>query len=423
MKSANLRSAALSGAVLIAMALPAGGGHAQSLPLGAELAPLIALARAQHPEVAAAALEADMVAARASAADSLPDPMFRAEFNDSMRGDDLWPNRLGSRTYMVEQAFPLGGKRDLRRAVALGEQAEADGRRRSVAEDLVLRVKTAQARRYGAAAALRLLEQQQALLRRTGEAVDRAYAQGRIGQEAALAARLDLSRQAIEIARLEGERMRLDARLNGLLGRDAATPLAPAAGFAPVPPQIELDPDSLLVLARERSPDLAQLDARIGRTTQQRRLADAEWVPDVSIGVGIVEEDVRVRAYEAVVAFNIPLRWGLRDASAAAATAGAAAARARRSAIELDIAARLREAVADLAAARRIEALVVQQSLPQARAGVEALSRGLEQGGGRFADVLQAQAKLRDLELERLKAQVEQRVALAEIERLIGSEL
>lgn len=91
--------------------------------LGSELSLLLATARSQHPDIAVAALERDMAVARASAADSLADPIFRVEFNDNTRSSGLLPDQLGYRKYMLEQSFPLGGKRELRRSVADADTA------------------------------------------------------------------------------------------------------------------------------------------------------------------------------------------------------------------------------------------------------------------------------------------------------------
>src|SRR3546814_3078605 len=82
----------------------------------------------------------------------------------------------------------------------------------------------------------------------------------------------------------------------------------------------------------------------------------------VSLVERAVEEDGRPRAYEGIVSFNIPLRWGLRDARQAEATAETSAARARRTATDLDLAAGLREALAALATQRRIEILLMRQA-------------------------------------------------------------
>src|SRR3546814_20408543 len=95
-----------------------------------------------------------------------------------------------------------------------------------------------------------------------------------------------------------------------------------------------------------------------------------------------MEEDLGVRSYEAVIAVNIPLRWGLREAGQAAASAEAAAARTKRSAIALDIAARLHESVAGLAAQITTERLLTERALPDDRDTCEAILRRAARGIG-----------------------------------------
>ena len=408
--------------VVSLLVLWAGNAQAQ-ITFGADLGAMIGHARNQHPEVVAASLETEALAARATGSDSLPDPMFQVEFKDLTRGRGIAPNDAGNRTYMVAQQFPLGGKRDLRRAIANSDTAEADARRRTMAEDLVMRVKSVHAQRFATTAGIRLLQEQRVLLNRVVEATDRAYEQGRLGQDAPLMARLSLSRQDVEIERLEGDRRRYDARLTALLGLDDGVQLAAPRSFAPIPPMDGVDAGSLLVLARERSPELLQQDTRINRGEQQIRLADAEWVPDITLGAGVMEESLGVRGYEALVSVNIPLRWGLRDAKRGEAVAEASAARAKRQAVELALAGRLREGLAMLAAQKRVEVLLTRQTLPQAQATMEAALRAVEQGSAPVSEVLLAQNRLLEVELERLNIQAEQRMTLAEIERAVGGEL
>lgn len=406
------------------MLIAAAGTPAQAQPtLGGDVSLLLATARSQHPDIAIAALERDMAAARASAADSLADPTFRVEFNDNTRSSGLLPDQLGSRKYMLEQNFPLGGKRDLRRNIADADTADAQARQDQIANELVARIKAVQAQRYLAQAGLRILGDQRSLLDRTVETTDRAYAQGRGGQEGALNSRLLRNRLETEIVRLQGDIRQLDARLNGLLGRDTGARLQPPLGLAPLPKPERLQFENLMAEALDRNPQFRQLVARGSGADARRRLADADWVPDVSLGVGTIEQDFGVRAYEAYVTLNIPLRGGLRDAKKSEAIAEQSAVRVRRQAIELELASNLREALAALEAQQRIEGLSSGGILSQARAALTAQLRAYEQGSSGFADLVQAQSRLREIELDGIRAQAEQRRLLAEIERLVGGDL
>ncbi len=411
--------------VLIATAgapVPAQPALAQPA-LGAELSWLLATARSQNPDIAIAALERDMAAARASAADSLADPMFRVEFNDNTRSSGLLPDQLGFRKYMLEQSFPLGGKRGLRRSIADADTADAQARQDQAVNELVARIKTVQAQRHLAQAGLRILSEQRGLLDRTVDAADRGYAQGRTGQEAALSSRLARNRLETEIVRLQGDIRQLDARMNGLLGRDTSAILQPPLGFVPMPRPERLQFEGLIAEALDRNPQFRQLAARGAGADARRRLADADWVPDVSLGIGTIEQDLGVRAYEAYVSLNIPLRGGLRDARKNEAIAEQSAVRVRRQAIELELASNLREMLAGLEAQKRIEDLSGGSILSQARAALNAQLRAYEQGSGGFADLVQAQSRLREVELDGIRAQAEQRRLLAEIERLVGGDL
>ena len=80
---------------------------------GATADELLAVARQMSPDLAAMGLEAEAAVARADAAGSLPDPVFRGEFEEiDRRSGSLAPDRLGVIKYGIQQEFPLWGKRD-----------------------------------------------------------------------------------------------------------------------------------------------------------------------------------------------------------------------------------------------------------------------------------------------------------------------
>ena len=80
----------------------------------------------------------------------------------------------------------------------------------------------------------------------------------------------------------------------------------------------------------------------------------------------------------------------------------------------------LAEAREKLKAARSAEALVAREALPEARAGLKSIMAEYAQGRGDLAAVLESQHWVHDLELKLLQIKVDEQVALAGIERLIG---
>lgn len=101
----------------------------------------------------------------------------------------------------------------------------------------------------------------------------------------------------------------------------------------------------------------------------------------------------------------------------------ASAARARKDAALNQISAELAESLSALDAARRLENLVATALLPQADLAFQAALAGYETGRLDFATLLEAQRQLRKAKLDRLKAQAEAQLRLAEIEKLLGEEL
>ena len=83
----------------------------------------------------------------------------------------------------------------------------------------------------------------------------------------------------------------------------------------------------------------------------------------------------------------------------------------------------LGESLAGLEAARRTEALAATSLLPQAELTFQSALAGYENGKVDFATLLDAQRQILRAKQERLKAQAEAQMRLAEIERIVGEEL
>jgi outer membrane protein TolC len=99
------------------------------------------------------------------------------------------------------------------------------------------------------------------------------------------------------------------------------------------------------------------------------------------------------------------------------------AARSRQEAATVTALGELTENLAALEAARRTEALVATSLLPQAELTFQSAIAGYENGKVDFATLLDAQRQIRRAKQERLKAQTEAQMRLADIERIVGEEL
>ena len=133
------------------LALAAAPALAQPPP-GATVESLLSYARQTNPEFAVMQREAEAAAARVAPAGNLPDPTFSIELRDITRDGTssatLSPSNVGSTKYTVRQMFPWPGKRDLARAAAEASAEQSNQAARATWNELAMRIKVAQARRY-----------------------------------------------------------------------------------------------------------------------------------------------------------------------------------------------------------------------------------------------------------------------------------
>ena len=386
-------------------------------PLGATVESVLAAGHQLNPGLRAAALETSAAAAKAAGADALDDPMLSDSYQYYRN-----PNVFSGHAVMVTQAFPLWGKRDLRREAALADLDAVRGREQAARDALDERIKITFAQYYAASRALAVNREVIAVTRGMRAAGEARYAAGQGDQAAVIKALGEETAVAIEAARLAGDRAAARELLNALLARPANSPLAEPLRLRPVPAG-DLAIASLVERARE-SPALAASGAEVDAARTRAALAEKAWYPDLTVGAGpLIQTNNRPPGVAATVGLNIPLPWGKEASEQQAATAQLGAAQQRYDAALLDIQSALGEAVARLNAARQADALVARKALPEARAALKSITADYAQGRGDLATALDTQHQTHDLELKLLQLELDEQTALAAIERLIGGEL
>src|SRR6185369_16017668 len=146
--------------------------------------------------------------------------------------------------------------------------------------------------------------------------------------------------------------------------------------------------------------------------------------PDVTVGAGpLIQTNNRPVGFAATIGFNIPLSWGREASGQHEAAAQVGATQQRYEAAVREIEGALGEAVAKLRAARATEVLLQQEAMPQARAAFQTILANYSQGKGDLAAAIAAEHQEHDVDLRLLQTQLDEQVALAAIERLIGDAL
>ena len=386
--------------------------------LGATLEGLLTVSRQLSPSLRAAALDTAAAAAKAEGADALDDPMLSAGYQYYRN-----PNVFSGVAVTVTQSFPLWGKRDLRRQAALADTAAARGREQSTRDESDERIKVAFAQYYAISRQMAVNRNIVGVARRMNAAASARYGQGGGSQADIIQALSEETTAKIEIAHLEGERNAIRARIDALIARPVDAPLAEPTRL---PVRSTADPvwSVLLERARAANPILSAGGAEVEAARARQTLADKAWYPDLTIGAGpLIQTNHQPVGVAATIGFNIPVPWGREASQQREAAAQLSATQQRYDAAWLNIQGALAESVAKLQAAGSTEALLRRQALPQARATMQSLLAGYSQGKGDLAAVIAAEHRMHDVELLLLKAELDQQVELAAIERLIGGAL
>ena len=420
--SQRLRSAAL--AALLALSLP----QVRAAELGADVDSLLEHARAQSPELAAMRHEAAAAAERVQPAGALPDPMFRVEMMDvNERGLGERPSplpwKVGETKYTLLQNFPAWGKRGLQRDVAGAQLQQAQARSAAAWAEIAAKLKTSYAQYYLAAGNERLAREILALMAQLEQIAQVRYAGGLAAQQDAIRAQLEQTAMRAELIALEQDKRMLRARLNALLNRDAAAPLAEPQALRLLPDMGVLDAQALAQRARDANPALQAEQAGLLGAERQRALTLRNRWPDVQVGVSPTQMGSKIVSWALMVEINIPLQRDTRRAQERESEAMVEAARARTQALASQLLGEMGENLAGLDASRRSQALISTQLLPQSELSLRSAQAAYENGKADFATLLDAQRQIRKARQDLLKAQVDAQLRLAEIERILGEAL
>jgi outer membrane protein TolC len=402
--------------------------HAQASGLGSNLQGLLAYARSQSPELASMRREADAAAERVGPAGALPDPVLRVELmNINNYGSDaapsLLPSRVGETKYTVMQTLPLWGKRELRRDAASADAAQAAARSEVTWTEVAARIKTSYAEYYRAIGNERLTREVLELLARLEQIAQARYAGGLVPQQDAIRAQLEQTAMRLELVAIENEKRQSTARLNGLLARDAAAPLAEPQELRSWPTLTTADALTLAERARARNPQLQVELARLAGAQTTRELAFRNRYPDVLVGGGPSQMGSRITQWGVMFEINIPLQQASRRSQEREAEAMVGAARSRAEALSHQLLGELAGNLSAFDAAVRAESLIKSQLLPQSELSLQSSLAAYENGKVDFATLLEAQRQIRKGRQDLLRSRVEAQMRLADIERIVGEDL
>jgi outer membrane protein TolC len=390
------------------------------------LTALISEALENNPEIQAALRERDAAGHRIAPAEALDDPVLEAGIinaplaSSPFNREDMTMKMIG-----LSQRLPFPGKRGLRKDVAAKDAESIGYGYRETVNRVVRDIKIAYFDLGLTLERTRIVEKNKLILEDLRHIAERHYGVGLGSQADALKAQTQVSRIIDELLRLARERPAIEAELIRALGRNTNISL-------PVTEPLQLQEETLsLEQLRERAleqrPQLLALRSIVSREEQALDLARKNYYPDFDVRLAYGQRDNmldgarRPDMVTLTVAVNLPA-W--RESKLAPRVAEALARRDQAlglyEAQRNDIAASLRQRIAQAEQSLKSARLYQTTILPQARLTVESALAAYRVNRVDFMTLLDSQMTVFNYEISLATAMAGYNKALAEIDLLVG---
>lgn len=379
-----------------------------TLPADAPLLDVLQHAFLSNADLERAYFEWKMAVERVPQAASLDDPRFRFERLFSKEKLSRWDRT----TLAISQMVPFPGKLDKAGQVALAEAVAAGRRFEDAKFMLQAELVEAWAELRFVRAAIRIAEENLALLRDVAETTRALVAVGKATQVDVTKADLEVTAADNELRARQSEAPPALARLNALLSRPPAAALNPAEPRDP--PALPANDDTILALVAERNLELQAMAAEVRGRENALDLARKAYLPDFEFGLEIVGSMERMLMGVLTLPIQLRrIRAGI-DEAGAGVRAAEAALRSTRNRVGAQV-------VLNLYAARdaaRQAALFRDSLIPRAQEIVDATKAAYKTGSMSFLELLDAQRAVLDLRLGRARMESMRDQAIARLEAL-----
>ena len=416
-RSRALAIAAFAWSVIAA----ASTGFAEDRLGGGEADALVAEALAKNPDLAAARGEAAAARARVSPAGALPDPMVTVSYENDGVAPSLGVEQMTRLSFMAQQAFPFPGKLGLQERVAKADADRSATRPERVALTLEAAVRRGYATLLEARENLRLVDEQTETWREIEEVIRARYSAGMGTQQDVLRAQSERTRLLQQRRKDEAAEESALVELRRLLYRPLDAPLPTERRLVPGDPVVP-PAEEFLKMTLEATPELREAALAKERSRLAGELAQRNLKPDFVASAAYMNRGSLPLMWSAGVGVSVPLWAGRKQRplivearnlfEAAAATEVSLRRQALARTEERLIAIRRLgdESRLDAEALLVQDQLAVDAALASYRAGsvpfvtvLEALSTRFTDrraAVGRLADLLRAEADLREFSLE-----------------------
>jgi len=340
---------------------------------------------------------------------------------DLQRAGTLNPSKVSDVEWMVSQTIPISGKNLSRERASLAEALGAFQELRRVQLDVVTRVSAAYFRLAGAYGQLEINQRNQELLKQVAEISRKKYEVGTATQSDVLLAETELARLSEGKAMIERDISDQQTQLNVLTNHPARNPLAAPKPLAFLASTLAVQKAEDLALRCR--PEVLIGWRKIEAEKAKLQLARRQWIPDPAFQIKAREYPGTsgIREYDTGIVFSVPWTNGKKySAGVAEAEDSLASAQHEYEAARTETSGLVRDQLKKIETFAANYRLFHDQITPTAKMSVESTRAGYETDKSSFLELITARRTLQDIESASLNQLVEQQVAIAELEAIVG---
>lgn len=376
----------------------------------------------RSPELASFAWSVRQTEADQLQASLPPNPELETEFENFAGTGDFRGTQSLETTVLLSQLVELGGKRAKRMRLASLDSRLAgwdyETKRLEVLTDVTQKYATLLAAQCRLDLSRENLKLSEAVL---GTAEKRVSA-GKSAPTEKLKASVEVATSRIDTRRAERELKVARQQLAATWGSDKPMFDRAVGNLAEIsPPPMTEDLTPLLA----QNPEIARWDIETAQRQAALKLAKADGIPNVTVGVGLKQSRGTVdndHAMLVTASFPLPL-FDRNQGEISKARFGVLKARADRNAAQVRLHAQLTKAYQQLSSAYEESRSLQDEVLPIAKRVYEAAQKSFKEGKSSYLDMLDAQRTLVDAQSKHVEALAEYHQARAEVEALVGQSI
>lgn len=393
-----------------------------------DLPTLVTLALVNNPELKSSQARWQMYVSKAKQAGVLDDPMVMFKLQNVVARYPLSFDKdpMTARVIGISQQLPFWGKRAAKEEVA---QYEAESFRWAIEErklELVRMVKETYYQIYAVDKSLQIIDKNLQILNDFVTIAESKYSVGQGVQQDIYKAGLEKSKMLDMQITLRQQRKSLEANLNYLLFRPAATPIGTIADFEL--PKVQLSAEELQERAYAKRPQIKSLISLANKGEASRKLALKERYPDFNVSFEYMFREATMsdpgdNMYSLGVTFNLPLQRERRQAMVAESSSETTMSSEDLNALKNTIAYSVSDILAQMERRQRLVELYKDGIIPQAEQSLESAIISYRVNKVDFLSLLDGRVNLFNYERELYDSKAEYMMKLAQLEAVVGTEL